>query len=351
MKAKLVILLIVPIIWASQQKPESKLNEIRVIGSHNSYKIAIEPAIWKIINLFDSDQAHSLEYGHISLTDQLDLGLRNLEIDVFHDPIGGRFADPLGRRILNAIGVESPSFDQDSVLNTPGLKVFHVQDIDFRSHHLLFSDALQALKKWSIKNPKHVPIFITLEAKDKKISGLKDPLPITTEVLDSIDMELLKWLGKDKLITPDLVRGDAKSVNDQVTSTGWPILSNMRGKFLFVLDDKRKKRDLYVLGHSGLQNRVMFTNSEAGTPESAFMIINNPIKNQEAIQQMVQKGYIVRTRSDASTVEARNNDYTRFQAAVSSNAQVITTDYYLPSKLFPSSYKVKFEGGGYVMMP
>jgi hypothetical protein len=37
---------------------------------------------------------------------------------------------------------------------------------------------------------------------------------------------------------------------------------------------------------------------------------------------------MVRTRSDAGTLEARKNDYTRFFAALTSNAQIISTDYY-----------------------
>ena len=39
--------------------------------------------------------------------------------------------------------------------------------------------------------------------------------------------------------------------------------------------------------------------------------------------------------------------YTQFEKAKSSGAQVISTDYYLPSKLFKSTYKVSFEGNKY----
>ena len=92
----------------------------------------------------------------------------------------------------------------------------------------------------------------------------------------------------------------------------------------------------------------MFVNETEGQPEAAFMIINDPIKDFDNIQRLVKKGYMIRTRADADTKEARNDDYNRFEAAKKSRAQIITTDYYLPSKYFSSSYKISFDGGAYV---
>ena len=63
---------------------------------------------------------------------------------------------------------------------------------------------------------------------------------------------------------------------------------------------------------------------------------------------MVKKGYMVRTRADADTEEARRNDKTVFQAACASGAQIITTDYYYKSAFFPSDYVVKFDDGSYM---
>lgn len=58
---------------------------------------------------------------------------------------------------------------------------------------------------------------------------------------------------------------------------------------------------------------------------------------------MVRRGFIVRTRADAGTIEALENDYSRWEAAQRSGAQIITTDYYLPSQTFPSSYQISME--------
>src|SRR5579863_8731368 len=72
------------------------INQVQVIGSHNSYKKAIEPALFRLIMAKDSVHAPAIEYSHVPLSEQLDLGLRNLEIDVYADEKGGKYAHPKG---------------------------------------------------------------------------------------------------------------------------------------------------------------------------------------------------------------------------------------------------------------
>jgi hypothetical protein len=62
---------------------------------------------------------------------------------------------------------------------------------------------------------------------------------------------------------------------------------------------------------------------------------------------LVKKGYIIRTRADSDTQQARANDKSSFNAACASGAQIITTDYYLKSAFFKSDYVVKFDDGKY----
>ncbi|NJM25270.1 MAG: hypothetical protein HC859_07050 [Bacteroidia bacterium] len=88
---------------------ELKMNQTQVIGSHNSYKIGIEKPLMDII-LSERPEATGLDYRHISITQQLDLGLRSLEIDVLYDPEGGRFSHPKGLEMLRAQGVESQPY-------------------------------------------------------------------------------------------------------------------------------------------------------------------------------------------------------------------------------------------------
>lgn len=328
--------------------PGLRMNQLQLIGSHNSYKPGIEPALWDILYARDAARALSLQYGHIGFTEQLNRGLRNLEIDVVYDPHGGRYKNPMGLQWIKEAGGTPLPYDTAGDLLKPGLKVFHIPGIDFRSHHLLFADCLKELKQWSDKNPGHLPVIITMNTKDSDGKGLNKMLPFTSTALDSIDREIRSVFGPLQLITPDLVRGTAASLNAAVLSKGWPLISEVKDRFLFVLDETGQKMETYKAGHPSLQGRVMFVNEKEGTPEAAFMILNDPKKQAAAIQHLVKKGYMVRTRADANTTEARVNDFSMFEAAKNSGAQIITTDYYLPSTYFPSSYKVVFDDGKWV---
>ncbi|MDR7130030.1 hypothetical protein J2X69_002377 [Algoriphagus sp. 4150] len=324
-----------------------KLNQIQVIGSHNSYKSEMAPELLEYLAKVNPAASQSLQYAHISLEAQLDMGLRNLELDVFHDPQGGRYANPKGLEIIKSSGGTLPDYDPTEALSKPGLKLFHVQDLDFQSHYLLFANALKALKKWSESNPEHSPIFILINAKDGNIPGTRPTLPFTATALDSIDLEIRTHLGMDNLITPDLVRGEYADLETAILSGNWPRVDEVRGKFLFVLDENEEKIDRYLSAKPWLKDAVLFVNKKEGNPTAGFRIINNPIKDEAYIRDLVKKGYMVRTRADSDTKEARVDDYTTFEKAKVSGAQVITTDYYHTSTFFKSDYKVNFEENVY----
>ena len=331
----------------SEKENPVKMNEIQVIGSHNSYKIAIEQPLWNYLFQSDSATAKALQYTHIPIEKQLDLGLRNLELDVLHDPKGGYYSNPKGLDIVKLLGKKTLEYDIEKKLSQPGLKMFHIQDLDFRSHYLLFKEGLEAVKKWSDAHKKHTPIFILINAKDDNNRNLRQPLTFTKTALDSIDIEIRSVFDDSQLITPDLVRGEFTSLEEAILKKGWPDLDAVKGRILFVLDENETKINRYIDGHPGLKNRVLFVNSKEGSPEAAFRVVNNPIKDFDYIKELVAKGYMVRTRADDGTIEARTNDYTKFEKAKASGAQVISTDYYIPSTLFKSSYKVIFDADNY----
>ena len=89
----------------------------------------------------------------------------------------------------------------------------------------------------------------------------------------------------------------------------------------------------------------MFTTVEPQHAAAAVMIVNDPLQNFERIRVLVRDGYMVRTRADANTLEARVNDTSRLQAAFASGAQAVSTDFYLPSNPFGNDYRVWIDGG------
>lgn len=324
-----------------------KINQVQVIGSHNSYKQAIEPALMQLLIATDSARFLPLDYQHLPLYKQLDLGLRKLELDVVHDPQGGRFARPLGIELLKQKGITAAPFDQEGKMNEPGFKVLHVQDLDFRSHCLTLAACLQEIKNWSDAHGSHLPVAISFNAKTDIIdrSGFARPLPFTAAAFDSLDAAILSVFPRERIITPDVVRGNFATLEEAVKAHHWPEVEQARGKFIFVLDEGGEKLETYIQGHPSLKERIMFVNARPGRPEAAFIILNDPVKYQDSIRRLVKNGYLVRTRADEGTKEARREDYRRLQAALASGAHYISTDYYVPDQRFTGSYRVQLPDG------
>ena len=128
----------------------------------------------------------------------------------------------------------------------------------------------------------------------------------------------------DEIITPDDVRGHYDTLNQAVLAGNWPTLKSARGKVIFLMD-QRPVGPVYLAGHPSLRGRVLFTNAEPGEPDAAFIERNDGPSAD--ITALVQKGYLVRTRTDADTKEARINDTARRDAMIASGAQILSTDY------------------------
>lgn len=320
------------------------MNQIQVLGSHNSYHTGIDPPLFAFLRKKYGPSMDALQYAHLPIEQQLDLGLRALEIDVVYDPQGGLYAHPKGIDVEKQNHLAAPAYDPDGLMNKPGLKVIHEPEIDFRSNVYTFQQELAILKGWSEAHPHHLPIPVTMNAKDDGLNkpGFVRPLKFDKAAFDAWDAELIEGLGRSKLITPDDIRGSYPTLEAAVLAQAWPKLSEARGKFFFVLDETGQKMATYLDGHPSLQGRVMFVNQTEGHPEAAFRILNEPKQDWVYIQYLVRSGYYVRTRADADTMEARKGDTSRLRAALISGAQVISTDYYVADPKLRTGYVVRF---------
>ena len=66
-----------------------------MLGSHNSYHVQADPKLLAALKAFDKQLGESIEYDHPPLPDQFSReGVRQIELDVFADPKGGRYAKP-----------------------------------------------------------------------------------------------------------------------------------------------------------------------------------------------------------------------------------------------------------------
>jgi len=325
-----------------------RLNQLQMLGTHNSYHIQPPEEVVEALRTraFESDWGRNLEYTHRPLAEQLeDLGIRQIELDVFADPEGGHYAQPLGRDLVG----HDPEV-ADSIMQEPGYKVLHVQDIDYRSTCPTLVHCLEEVRAWSLDNPDHVPIMVLLEVKDGALPdtlGLDftEPIPVGAEELDALDEELRSVFRTEHLITPDDVRGEYETLEAAVLEKGWPSLAEARGRILVALDNTGRVRDHYLDGHPGLRDRVLFVSTPPGEPSAAFLKLNDPLgENRARIQKRVDAGYLVRTRADVPTQQARSGDTTRREAALSSGAQYVSTDYPRRPSPFGSGYVVRLPG-------
>ena len=345
------ILLVLQLVTSSNLAAQSsdaalRLNEIQVIGTHNSYHVQPHESLMSLIRTTSSEQALAIEYSHRPLAEQFTkLGIRQIELDVWADPLGGHYAHPMGPKLLAEAGLEPmPAGRLSPAMMQPGLKVLHVPVFVYATTIETFRLALEQVNDWSQLHPRHVPIMILVEAKDSHVSPIfPRPKPFDVEALSAVDKTIRDVFSASQLITPDDVRGTASTLRDAVTQTGWPTLEQSRGKIIFALDNEGALRDAYLKDHDCLQDRVLFVSVDAEHPAAAFMKINDPEENFSRIQQFVERGFIVRTRADADTRQARENDTTRRDRALASGAQYVSTDYPEPNTLL-SDYSVKLPG-------
>jgi hypothetical protein len=233
----------------------------------------------------------------------------------------------------------------------PGIKVLHTQDYDYRTTCLTFVTCLRSVRAWSNAHRGHVPIAILLELKDAPLPPqipATVPAPWTAELMDTIDAEIRSVFPRRRIIAPDDVRSSRATLEAAVLRGGWPALASSRGKVLFLMDNGEPYRSRYLEGHPGLRRRMVFTNSAPGQADAAFIKLNDPTgAGLGTIRDAVRRGYVVRTRADADTREARTDDAARSSLALASGAQWVSTDYPAPgiSARFGSAYAVRLPGG------
>ena len=305
------------------------MNDIQVVGSHNSFKARIPTSVMARIREMEPRLADGLDYYHLPLAQQLDAGVRQLELDIFADPQGGRYASPKGEEWARQAG-EKTGFDR-AAMAKPGFKIFHIPDIDYLSTCATLALCLREVDSWSRAHPDHLPIMITLNAADTPSNrpGISNPLPLDDKAqLDALDAEIRAVLPGKRLITPDEVRGNASTLRDAVRTRGWPSLDAARGRIYILLDVRDAVSNVYRAGHPSLAGRAMFGWYPDGEPESVIQIVQDPLVDGAKIRDWVKQGVTVRTRTDANTVEARAHDYAKAQAAMASGAQAVSTDYY-----------------------
>lgn len=330
---------------AGQAAPSVRLNQIQVIGSHNSYRFEPNAKEFGLISTVAGSQANGLQYSHAPLDQQFaGQHVRQIELDVWADPDGGRFARPLIRTLTG-----QPA-EYDPRMLKKGTKVLHIGDLDYHSSCVAFVDCLSTVRTWSRAHPSHAPIAILVEFKDTLDISLPDSSPVplmrwTRDRMLGLEQEIRSVFSEQDLLTPDDVRRNGLTLEQSVLRHGWPTLAAARGKVMFLMDNNGTYRDRYLQNNPSLQGRVLFTNATPGQPDAAFVKRNDPITAGADIRSLVTKGYLVRTRADWDTGQARTGDTSVRDAALASGAQWVSTDYPMPG------LAARFGTGYYAALP
>ncbi|KAJ3479351.1 hypothetical protein NLG97_g8344 [Lecanicillium saksenae] len=203
-----------------------RMNEIQVIGTHNSYHVEADPKEQDFMAKFTND-AINFRYSHSALDVQLEYNrVRSMELDILSDPDGGNYAKPLIRRLVGLPFPEDPTFATNST------KVLHVPDLDVGSVCASVVQCLQIVKRWLDDHPRSVPIPILLELKTaekvgRMIGGAKVIPWNETSRLDWLDAEIRSVFPREQMIVPDDLRWyGLPTLEASVMEHGWPDLES-----------------------------------------------------------------------------------------------------------------------------
>jgi Phosphoinositide phospholipase C, Ca2+-dependent len=265
-----------------------RLNQIQVVGTHNSYHLRPPAAILKTA-IAARPEAKEWDYSRQPLDQQLDQGVRSFELDLH--------------------------------LSDKGWQVMHVPTFDPGTTVPTFSEALRVIRDWSQAHPRHVPISLLLELKEEGFRLNRAFHRPKASDLEQLDETIRAALAPARLLTPDDVRGRHQTLWDAVRTDGWPLLSQAAGKVFVILHENGPNRAAYLDGHASLEGRAMFVESDLGQPHSAVLIRNNPADSE--IDALARQGYLIRTRADTQG----NLDAARRAQALAGGAHILTTDY------------------------
>lgn len=293
MRNILVFLLLTSGLSVFAGTPALRLNQIQVIGTHNSYHLHPD-AIMLETAASVTREADTMKYSHDPLDVQLYNGVRSFELDI--QP----FAD--------------------------GFHVYHVPILDDGSTCPIFRDCVATVLAWSQQHPNHVPISFLLEFKlvESLLAG-KPLLDADAAMLEMLEEEILSVVPREQILTPDDVRGDFPTLSAAVQKQGWPSLEESRGKLYFIVHNRNELRQAYTQGRPSLEGRIMFVNSSPDRPDGAFSVVDNP--HSDKIPEYIAKGMIIRVRADAGLDEGQTGNTRNRDTAFASGAHIISTDF------------------------
>jgi len=236
-------------------------HQIKQRGSHNSYH-----------KLYWGGILFPFRYSLLPLEEQLDRGIRHLELDVHH-------------------------------MNGEWL-VYHLRYIDFSSHCNCLQECLSIFKEWSRQNPGHFPITLWIEPK-YRMEWRQDCGTIKeVQVLQETFREVL---GENSIYTPKHLQGHHKNLKTAIETNGWPHAGQLTDKFILIMNvwkensHCREMSELISFEESSPEKYRADALFFIRVPDLTYhysAILERDIECVNEIGSLTQKGYIVRSFFD-----------------------------------------------------
>ncbi len=295
-----------------------KYNEVAFIGTHNSYQLESTDE-YKAFYTALSDLTFGIVDGSLtsfnmeSLTSQLQLGIRSLELDI-----------------------ETVVADGET-----SFVVSHSPLLDTTSNCYDFETALTEIKMWSDANPNHLPVTIIIEPKQGvlPVNGMKN---FSLKYANEFDVLIRDVLG-ETLLTPADMMGDYENFKAMREADGWLPLGETMGKVIVLLHDTAVT-DSYINQDKTIRSQAMFPMlryADRNASYASFIIDNSPSDALKHKEESIDRcNLIVRVRADSYPTYSES----KYEKALDCGAQIISTDYPVKSQE-TEQHEFTFDGG------
>lgn len=263
--------------------------DLQVLGTHNSTHVEPDPVI---------HPSHA--YTHPPLDEQLDRwGVRAFELDVhLHAELGWQ--------------------------------VFHLPGVDAETTCLQLADCLTTMKRWSNQHPWHLPLMVWLEPKDTDLDGAFEELLYFEDRHDELEQAILDVLPRERIFTPDDLRGAHETLPAALAADGPPTLDRLRDRFIFSLLDSSEHRDATLAPSPVLENRVWFAQGSLDDPWGAVIKINDAAGSAADVQAAVLAGALVSSNVKDGPEHSEADAAAHMEASLAAGAQFLKVDRAAP---------------------
>lgn len=293
-----------------------RINEVAVIGTHNSYQMLATPQkllLEKVRSVLSSGKkGGNALFEMDTFTEQLEKGVRNLEIDI-------ETVDDSGE--VSFIVTHKPLTDN----------VSSAYD---------FAKGLEEIALWSDNNPDHLPIYLLVEPKGK-VESVNNMKNFSYDYAKELDRTITDALG-DRLIIPKQIMGKYESLEQMRKADRWPTLKEAAGKIIVLLHPCDVTGE-YIDADTSISTQAMFPmlrTVDIDKSYASFILDNEPENalgnNKKTVDE---KNLMVRTRAD------NYPDFSDEKYALTDKcgSHIITTDY-PPRTVRPNDHTYTFDG-------